>query len=50
MTQWGQLLDDAAKRLEFYREQLRYDISQEEAVARVRERHSALLPEEQRSA
>ncbi|WP_033440856.1 ATP-binding protein [Saccharothrix sp. NRRL B-16314] len=50
VTQWGQLLDDAAKRLEFYREQLRYDISQEEAVTRVRERHSALLPEEQRSA
>ncbi|WP_156893776.1 hypothetical protein [Actinokineospora enzanensis] len=50
VTQWGRLLDDAAKRLEFYREQLRYDISQEEAVARVRERHSALLPEEQRSA
>ncbi|GAA1292325.1 ATP-binding protein [Saccharothrix xinjiangensis] len=50
VTQWGQLLDNAAKRLEFYREQLRYDISQEEAVTRVRERHSALLPDEQRSA
>jgi hypothetical protein len=47
VTTWGQLLDDAARRLEFYREQLSYDIGQEAAVARVRERHGALLPDDQ---
>lgn len=44
VTHWGQLLDDAERRLAFYRDQLRYEISQEEALARVRARHSALLP------
>jgi hypothetical protein len=50
VTRWGQLLDDAAERLEFYREQLKYDIRQEDAFAHVRQRHSALLPEEHRPA
>lgn len=46
ITTWGRLLDDAARRLDFYREQLGYDISQEGAVERVRARHAELLPNE----
>ena len=46
ITTWGRLLDDAAKRLAFYREQLNYDISQEQAVERVRARHQEWLPPE----
>lgn len=41
---WGALLDDGVRRLEFYREQLKYDVSQDEAVARVQSRHATLLP------
>lgn len=44
---WGQLLDDATRRLEFYRDQLKYDITQEAATQRVRQRHGELLPPEQ---
>jgi hypothetical protein len=46
VTHWGQLLDDAGVRLEFYREQLQYSASQEDAVERVRRRHAELLPGE----
>ena len=44
VTTWGQLIDDAESRLSFYREQLDYKVLQEEAVERVRRRHSELLP------
>jgi Histidine kinase-, DNA gyrase B-, and HSP90-like ATPase len=44
VTTWGRLLDEADRRLAFYREQLKYDISQEQAVHRVRARHAELLP------
>jgi len=44
ITTWGRLLDDAERRLAFYREQLNYDISQEMAVERVRARHQEWLP------
>lgn len=44
VTHWGQLLDDAMRRIEFYRDQLKYDITQDEATTRVRQRHSELLP------
>jgi hypothetical protein len=44
VTTWGRLLDEAERRLAFYREQLKYDISQEKAVGRVRARHEELLP------
>lgn len=50
VTTWGRLLDDAARRLDFYREQLGYDISQESAVERVRARHAELLPNETENA
>jgi Histidine kinase-, DNA gyrase B-, and HSP90-like ATPase len=46
ITTWGRLLDDAMQRLAFYRDQLNYDISQEQAVGRVRERHHEWLPPE----
>lgn len=41
---WGRLLDQAERRFTFYREQLAYKASQEEAVERVRRRHDELLP------
>jgi hypothetical protein len=44
VTTWGKLLDDAQRRLDFYREQLSYDINQEAAVAQVRARHGLLVP------
>jgi hypothetical protein len=44
VTTWGELLNDAERRLNFYREQLQYDITQDQAVERVRRRHSDLLP------
>ena len=43
---WGRLLDQAERRFTFYREQLAYKASQEEAVERVRRRHDELLPPE----
>ncbi len=43
---WGRLLDQAERRFTFYREQLAYSASQEEAVKRVRRRHEELLPPE----
>lgn len=43
---WGELIDQAERRLDFYKDQLQYDISQESAVERVRSRHSELLPPE----
>ena len=46
VTTWGGLLDDAERRLAFYREQLEYDISQDQAVQRVHARHAELLPPE----
>jgi hypothetical protein len=46
VTTWGRLLDEAERRLAFYREQLKYDISQDQAVQRVRARHAELLPPE----
>lgn len=45
ITTWGRLLDEAEHRLAFYRDQLRYDISQDEAVGRVHERHAEMLPD-----
>ncbi|ANZ35909.1 hypothetical protein BBK82_07245 [Lentzea guizhouensis] len=47
VTHWGQLLDNATRRLEFYRDQLKYDITQEAATERVRQRHGELLPPEE---
>lgn len=44
VTTWGRLLDEAERRLAFYRDQLKYDIGQDEAVRRVRDRHEMLLP------
>lgn len=44
VTTWGRLLDEAERRLAFYRDQLQYDISQDNAVERVRARHAMLLP------
>ncbi|MHB8245900.1 MAG: hypothetical protein ACYDGN_11215 [Acidimicrobiales bacterium] len=41
---WGRLLDQAEHRFTFYRDQLAYNATQEEAVERVRLRHSELLP------
>jgi hypothetical protein len=41
---WGRLLDQADRRLTFYREQLAYNASQEQAVDHVRQRHKELLP------
>jgi hypothetical protein len=43
---WGELLDRAEGRLDFYKDQLQYDMSQESAVERVRTRHAELLPSE----
>jgi hypothetical protein len=47
VTTWGNPIDSAEGRLAFYRDQLEYDISQEEATERVRARHAELLPPEQ---
>lgn len=44
VTTWGRLIDQAERRFSFYREQLSYSASQEEAVQRVRQRHRELLP------
>jgi len=44
VTTWGRLIDQAERRFNFYREQLAYKVSQEEAVERVRSRHDELLP------
>jgi hypothetical protein len=41
---WSRLLDQAERRFNFYRDQLAYNASQEEAVERVRRRHEELLP------
>lgn len=46
VTTWGALLDKGERSLRFYREQLNYNVSQEEALRRVRERHEELLPPE----
>ena len=43
-TTWGRLIDEAERRFRFYREQLRYNVTQDEAVERVRRRHDELLP------
>jgi hypothetical protein len=43
---WGHLLDQAERRFKFYREQLRYNATQGDAVERVRRRHEELLPPE----
>jgi hypothetical protein len=45
-TTWGRLIDEAERRFMFYREQLRYHATQDEAVERVRRRHDELLPPE----
>lgn len=44
ITTWGVLIDHAERSLKFYRDQLNYDVSQEEALKRVRQRHQELLP------
>ncbi len=44
VTNWGTLLDQAMRRFQFYKEQLAYDASQDESVARVRRLHEELLP------
>jgi hypothetical protein len=46
VTTWGILLDKGERILKFYREQLNYNVSQDEALRRVRERHEELLPPE----
>jgi hypothetical protein len=44
VTSWGTLLDQTVRRFQFYKEQLAYDASQDESVARVRRLHQELLP------
>ncbi len=44
ITTWGHLLDQAERRLQFYKEQLIYSASQDESVERVRQLHEELLP------
>lgn len=46
VTTWGRLIDECEGRYHFYRDQLQYNATQEEAVQRVRARHRELLPEE----
>jgi hypothetical protein len=45
VTTWGSLLDQAGRRLEFYKEQLAYNASQDESAERVKRRHEELLPQ-----
>ncbi len=47
---WGRLIDQAERRFHFYRDQLSYSASQEDAVERVRRRHEELLPLEETAA
>jgi hypothetical protein len=41
---WGDLLNEVAQRYGFYKQQLEYQVSQDESVAHVRRRHLELLP------
>ena len=43
VTTWAELITQAERRFTFYQDQLRYEIGQDEAVLRVRERHTELL-------
>jgi hypothetical protein len=43
---WGALIDKGERGLKFFREQLNYNVSQDEALRRVRARHEELLPQE----
>ena len=46
VTTWSRLLDDAALRYNFYRDQLGYEVNQDTAIDRVRHRHAQWLPQE----
>ena len=41
---WGNLLDQAVRRLQFIKEQLTYNASQDESVESIRQLHEELLP------
>jgi hypothetical protein len=49
VTTWARLLNQSESRFAFYREQLAYEATQDEAVERVRRRHEELLPPKNRS-
>jgi hypothetical protein len=49
VTTWARLLNQAETRFDFYRKQLEYEATQDEAVERVRRRHEELLPPTNRS-
>ncbi|MGH9056132.1 MAG: ATP-binding protein [Acidimicrobiales bacterium] len=46
VTTWGHLLNQVEQRLDFYREQLGYQATQDESLKHVRQRHQELLPPE----
>ncbi len=43
ITQWSDLIEAAERRLEFFREQPKLEICQDEAARRLRERHGDLM-------
>jgi hypothetical protein len=45
ITRWSDLIEAAERRLEFFREQLKLEIGQDDAASRLRERHGDLIPE-----
>jgi hypothetical protein len=45
VARWSDLIERAERRLEFFREQLNLEISQDDAARRLRERHGDLIPE-----
>jgi hypothetical protein len=46
VTTWGRLANDAERKLQFFQDQLQYEIGQDDAVQHVRERHAAILEPE----
>ena len=44
VAQWSDLVDERLHGLNFIREQLDYDVNQDDALSRMRERYGALLP------
>jgi hypothetical protein len=45
IARWSDLIERAERRLEFFREQLNLEISQDDAARRLRDRHGDLIPE-----
>ena len=45
ITRWSDLIETAERRLEFFREQLKLEINQDDAARRLHERHGDLIPE-----